>query len=142
MRFAMTAKTLARMRVRERDGEEDVKWTELTERNVKKVTAFRPGGEERLEQVVGGLVRQEERRRRVENGEKVEEEEEVEVERKKDEKVRRVGGPAVGMRRPAAGGANWRVGARKVMEDGAERAPKKGWRRWRDAGPRVVEEGY
>ena len=140
MRFAMTAKTLARMRVRERDGEEDVKWTELTERNVKKVTAFRPGGEERLEQVVGGLVRQEERKRRVENGEKVEEEEEVE--KKKDGKVRRVAGAAVGIRRAAAGGANWRVGARKVMEDGAERAPKKGWRRWRDAGPRVVEEGY
>ena len=140
MRFAMTAKTLARMRVRERDGEEDVKWTELTERNVKKVTAFRPRGEERLEQVVGGLVREEERKRRVETGEKVEEEEEVE--QKKDGKVRRVVGAAVGMRRAAAGGANWRVGARKVMEDGAERAPKKGWRRWRDAGPRVVEKGY
>jgi len=50
MRFAMTAKTLVRER-------EQGIVRELTARNVRKVTQFRPGGEEELERVVKGFER-------------------------------------------------------------------------------------
>lgn len=49
MRFAMTAKTLAR----ERATEEGVR--DLTAKNVRKVTRFRPGGEQELEKMVVSL---------------------------------------------------------------------------------------
>ena len=61
MRFAMTAKTL----VRERATEAGVR--DLTAKNILKVTRFRPGGEEALEETVRrleGTVRDEERRLR------------------------------------------------------------------------------
>jgi large subunit ribosomal protein L17 len=49
MRFAMTARTIARQR-----GEgEDI--NEMTQRNVEKVTRYRPNGEEELEQMVERL---------------------------------------------------------------------------------------
>ena len=49
MRFAMTARTLARQR-----GEgQDI--NEMTQRNVEKVTRFRPGGESELENMVERL---------------------------------------------------------------------------------------
>ena len=53
MRFAMTAKTLAR----ERATEEGVR--EITARNVHKVTQFRPGGEKELERLVGQIEKRE-----------------------------------------------------------------------------------
>ncbi len=57
MRFAMTARTLARQRrvddEREKRGEEALGLNELTLKNVRKVTRFREGGEDALE----GLVR-------------------------------------------------------------------------------------
>lgn len=61
IRFAMTAKTL----VRERATDEGLR--PLTAKNVKKVTQFRPGGEEELERTVRALEgqeRDEERRAR------------------------------------------------------------------------------
>lgn len=54
IRFAMTAKTL----VRERATEEGIV-RPLTAKNIKKVTQFRPGGEEELERTVRGLESQE-----------------------------------------------------------------------------------
>ena len=48
MRFAMTARTLARQR-------EEGHTTEMTERNVEKVTRFRPNGQEELEAMVERL---------------------------------------------------------------------------------------
>lgn len=63
MRFAMTAKTLARLRMKEAESEgEEGGWSEMTSRNVKKVTRFRKGGEGELERAVGRLVREERRR--------------------------------------------------------------------------------
>lgn len=59
MRFAMTAKTL----VRERASESGIRT--MTAKNVRKVTRFRPGGEEELEKTVRALesrVHDEERR--------------------------------------------------------------------------------
>ncbi|MCJ1243462.1 hypothetical protein MMC30_000659 [Trapelia coarctata] len=61
IRFAMTAKTL----VRERAADEGLR--PMTAKNVKKVTQFRPGGEEELERTVRALEgqeRDEERRAR------------------------------------------------------------------------------
>jgi large subunit ribosomal protein L17 len=49
MRFAMTARTIARQRG---EGEE---MNEMTQRNVEKVTRFRPAGEADLEQMVEQL---------------------------------------------------------------------------------------
>lgn len=46
MRFAMTARTVARIR------EEGKEIDDMTLRNVEKVTQFRPDGEEALEQMV------------------------------------------------------------------------------------------
>ena len=68
MRFAMTAKTLARQRGSSRGP------TELTLKNARKVTRFRPGGEEELERRVEEMEAleppDEERRRRGERKER------------------------------------------------------------------------
>ena len=60
MRFEMTAKTLARLRMEEEENAEagGKGWNELTMRNVKKVTQFRKGGESELQRRVGRLVRE------------------------------------------------------------------------------------
>ena len=52
MRFAMTARALAR----EREGEGGIR--EVTARNVRKVTRFRVGGEEALEEEVRRVERE------------------------------------------------------------------------------------
>lgn len=56
MRFAMTARTLARQRsiADEREKEGKVLWgmNDITAMNIKKVTRFRQGGEEELEKMV------------------------------------------------------------------------------------------
>jgi hypothetical protein len=49
MRFAMTARTIARQRGEGKD------INEMTQRNVEKVTRYRPNGEEELEQMVEKL---------------------------------------------------------------------------------------
>jgi len=49
MRFAMTARTIAKDRA---EGQES---TEMTERNMEKVTRYRPNGEKDLEQMVAKL---------------------------------------------------------------------------------------
>jgi len=49
MRFAMTARTIARQRA------EGQKMNDMTQRNMEKVTRFRPGGEEDLEKMVEKL---------------------------------------------------------------------------------------
>jgi large subunit ribosomal protein L17 len=75
MRFAMTARTLARQRGEGRT-------TEMTERNVEKVTRFRPNGEEELEAMVERLNdlklgdREVDIRKKPRSGQKVEDEEE------------------------------------------------------------------
>lgn len=46
MRFAMTARTVARLR------DEGKEFNEMTERNIEKVTQFRQDGEEALEEMV------------------------------------------------------------------------------------------
>ncbi|KAI9794772.1 MAG: hypothetical protein M1816_002900 [Peltula sp. TS41687] len=57
MRLAMTAKTVARLKLtnerRERKGREKIEMNELTKLNVKKVTQFRSGGEKVLGLMVG-----------------------------------------------------------------------------------------
>jgi large subunit ribosomal protein L17 len=62
MRFAMTAKTLAR----ERATEEGVR--DVTAENVRKVTRYRPGGEEELEKMVKAIEGRERDERRREEG--------------------------------------------------------------------------
>jgi len=67
MRFALTAKTVARCRTEGKD------LSELTLKNIKKVTQFRKGGEPELEKMVaqiqsGGPVRPVSGGRIVENG--------------------------------------------------------------------------
>ena len=53
MRFAMTAKTLARQR--EMAGTKEAKINELTQKNIDKVTRYRAGGAEALEDMVSRL---------------------------------------------------------------------------------------
>lgn len=65
MRFAMTARTLARKRA---EGDESM--NELTALNVLKVTRFRPDGEKALEKEVERIQREQERKKR-EEGEEV-----------------------------------------------------------------------
>ncbi|KAL8694716.1 MAG: hypothetical protein Q9218_000642 [Villophora microphyllina] len=59
MRFAMTAKTLARERAGVEDGDADEEGTgeirDVTARNVRKVTRFRPSGMEDLEKAVARM---------------------------------------------------------------------------------------
>ncbi len=49
MRFAMTARTIAKDQAQGQDA------TEMTERNVEKVTRYRPNGEEQLKEMVAKL---------------------------------------------------------------------------------------
>ncbi|KAI9798939.1 MAG: hypothetical protein M1825_004952 [Sarcosagium campestre] len=57
MRFTMTARTLARLRKKEVEGDQDSRWTDITQMNVTKVTRFRPRGEQALEEMVKKLER-------------------------------------------------------------------------------------
>lgn len=53
MRFAMTAKTLARQK--ELAGSKEAKINELTQKNINKVTRYRKNGQEDLEDMVSKL---------------------------------------------------------------------------------------
>lgn len=64
MRFAMTARTLARKRA-----EGDDSMNEITALNVLKVTKFRPDGERALEKEVERIQREQEKKKKESEGE-------------------------------------------------------------------------